>query len=107
MTEPKEVITDEKRVLVVIFHAPVPIKYEKGKVAEVRPVQPTEYTVGDLPADIRDTLLEAEANAKKAKAYDAMIEFLKSEHDLPPDELLLYSPLAMIDKMSELMKEKP
>ena len=45
---------------------------------------------------------EVEANAKKAKAYDATIEFLKSEHDLPPDERLTDSPLAMIDKMSEL-----
>ena len=77
MSEPKEVITDEKRVLVVIFHAPVPIKYENGKVVEVRQVQPTEYTVGDLPADIRDTLLEAEANAKKADVATELADAIR------------------------------
>ena len=40
--------------------------------------------------------------AKKAKSFDETIKFLNKEHDLPPDERLIDSPIAMRDYMTEL-----
>ena len=125
-SEPKEVITDETVIGEVCsndcmpergYHLNcigVPLKaLDEPFVSMIRQYAPGIGTIvnlvderNDYRKEAKQALLEAEANAKKAKAYDATIEFLKSEHDLPPDERLIDSPLAMIDKMHELMKEK-
>ena len=62
---------------------------------------------GDMALKLKSIKAEAEAKAKKAKAWDELEKWLLNEKEIDFDERDFIGPVSVLDKMSELMKEKP
>jgi len=98
MTEPIEKITDETVIGVI------PDCYETntGRMVD------EDIYLSELFPDYRTLLLEAEANAKKAKAWDELGIEVKDVLSKTKEDSVLKKVFLDIEKaMSELMKEKP
>jgi hypothetical protein len=110
MSEPKEVITgltDKDRIGEVACHWFSIYDLDPKYRTLLLESEANKRELEILKATLFETPSQELANAKKAKAWDELEKWLLNEKEIDFDERDFIGPVSVLDKMSELMKEKP